>query len=67
MLHYAGFLAVPVAIFNGVALVVTLLTFSKVNFQFNPALFPVHGGGYDGVTLAVPRTNEAVYFALIKQ
>ena len=30
-------------------------------------VFPVHGGGYDGVTLAVPRTNEAVYFALIKQ
>lgn len=53
MLEQAFFLTRPITIFNGVTLVMIFLPFGKIDLKLNPAFFPIHGGGDNGVAFTL--------------
>ncbi len=56
----ALFFAFPVAFFDGGAFVVILFALGNRDFEFDPIVLPVHGGGDDGVALALDGADEFV-------
>src|SRR5690606_598770 len=56
--HQALFLAVPVALTLGIALVVLLLAARQRHFGLDLVALPVHRGGHQGVALALDLADE---------
>src|SRR6185312_7454236 len=65
--HGALFLDLPVALLHGVAFVVFLLAPSQADFHLHAVAFPVHGGGHQGVALALDGAKQAVGLATVQQ
>ena len=65
--HGALFFALPVALFFGIALVVFLLASRKANFHFDLVAFPVHGDGYERVTLALDGADQLIDFLFVQK
>ncbi len=58
---------VPIPLFDGLALVVVLFALGKGYFQFGEPFFPVHGGRYQGVALALDCAYQTSDFARMQQ
>jgi hypothetical protein len=67
LLHGALLVAFPVALLDRGALVVQLLALGDADLELDPALFPVHGGGHQGVALAFDQADELVELVAVQQ
>src|SRR5690554_6865126 len=65
--HYTLLLDIPLAILDGVALVVILLAFCQCNLALDQVAFPIQFGGYAGVSFLLYRAEQFGQFAAIQQ
>src|SRR5882724_375873 len=66
-LHDPAFVALPVAVLFGVALIVLLLALGEADLQFRAALLPVQLQRHHGVTAPLHRADQMVEFAPIEK
>jgi len=67
MFENSVLLSLPVAFFAIRPLVMLLLAFCEPDIELHAALAPVQVQRYEGVSLTLDRTDEAVEFLAVKQ